>query len=62
MVPEEKFEEQQLPGNADKIGDELEVIVAEVFNPSKFYIQLKGLETSLQLEALMDDMEEFYDK
>jgi len=37
----------------------LEVIVAEVFSPHNFFIQLKG--NSSSLEALMDSLEEFYD-
>ena len=53
--------EQELPKDY-RIGDLILVEVAEVFNPRKFWIQLKGRETTEKLEQLMDDMGEHYDK
>jgi len=38
----------------------LEVIVADIFSPHDFFIQLKG-DTSRSLETLMNSMEDFYD-
>ena len=57
MSPTDKMEEQRLPEDL-KIGSYLEVIVAEVLNPGRFFVQLR--ETSGQLEKMMDEMEEFY--
>merc|ERR1719187_635243 len=63
MGPSDKLQEQELPADlrvGEKDKDLLEVIVAEVFTPYRFYVQLKGEKTSKQLEILMDDMELFY--
>lgn len=45
-----------MPGD-DKIDQYIEIIVAEVYDPSKFWIQLKGENTLDALEALMDNMQ-----
>lgn len=37
------------------------VYVSQVFSPHHFYIQRKGNDTSVQLEALMDELEKVYD-
>ncbi|XP_076054967.1 uncharacterized protein LOC143033426 [Oratosquilla oratoria] len=41
-------------------GDMIDVVVAEVFSPRKFWIILRGEETSKGLDELMDRMFEFY--
>ncbi|XP_064458698.1 tudor domain-containing protein 5-like isoform X2 [Ornithodoros turicata] len=37
------------------------VYVSQVYHPHHLYIQLKGTETTLKLEALMDELEKVYD-
>jgi len=56
---QDKILQQVLPPDL-KVGDFLEVIIAEVFNPSRFWIQLKGEVTSKMLDNIMDEMEDFY--
>jgi len=50
--------QQGLPSDR-RVGDLVEVIVTEVFNPNTFWIRLNG-KTSKSLEHLMDEMENFY--
>ena len=38
----------------------MDVIVTEVTSPSDFWIQLRGAESSWNLEGLMNEMEIFY--
>lgn len=59
MGQQDKISEQRLPCDL-KVGDFLEVIVAEVFNPYRFWIQLKGEQTSKMLAIIMDQMEDLY--
>ena len=57
--PEEKIPRQELPGNA-KVGEYLEVVIAEVVSPEKFWFQLRGENTNGALVWLMEEIKHFY--
>jgi len=59
LGPRDKISPQEIPTNL-KVGDFLDVIVANVSNPNRFYVQLKGEETSKSLESLVEEMDDFY--
>ena len=61
LGPEEKIPRQQLPDNV-KVGEFLEVVVAEVASPERFWIQLKGKDTNKALVWLMEEIKQFYGK
>ena len=61
MGPGDKISLQLLPPDL-KVDDFLEVIIAEVFNPFRFWLHLKGETTSAVLESVMDEMDVFYDR
>ena len=57
--PEEKIPRQELPGDA-KVGEYLEVVIAEVVSPEKFWFQLRGENTNGALVWLMEEIKYFY--
>lgn len=58
---EEKIAQQELPSNV-KLGEFLEVGVAEVVSPGKFWVQLRGRDTSRALVWLQEEIKEFYQR
>lgn len=56
LHPGEEIPRQWLVGD-EKEGGYIEVIVAEVYDPSKFWIQLRGDQTSVALSTVMDEMQ-----
>ena len=56
MGPKDTIPKQTLPPGTGP-GSYLEVLVAEVFNPSKFWVQLRGEKTHLVLDKVMNDMQ-----
>ncbi|XP_033607617.1 tudor domain-containing protein 5 isoform X4 [Cryptotermes secundus] len=53
-LPYEKIPPEATPGGF------LEVLVAEIYTPQNFWIQLRGGKTHLALDALMNEIQEFY--
>lgn len=51
--------QQELPCNIKK-GDEFEVTVCEIFSPDKFWIQLRGPDTSQKFEVMTQMLNKFY--
>ncbi|XP_069690144.1 tudor domain-containing protein 5-like isoform X4 [Periplaneta americana] len=57
----EKLQYQKIPPETTN-GSLLEVLVAEVYTPQNFWIQLRGEKTHLALDKLMNDIQDFYDQ
>jgi hypothetical protein len=51
MLPYEEIPPEVVPGGY------LEVLVAEIYTPKNFWIQLRGEKTHLALNKLMDDIQ-----
>ncbi|KAF7282570.1 hypothetical protein GWI33_002360 [Rhynchophorus ferrugineus] len=51
---------QFLPLNT-KTGDELDIVVVEIYDPSKFWVYLGTSYSKTQLDDLMDNMQAYYD-
>ena len=58
LGPEEKIPRQELPDNV-RVGEYLEVVVAEVVSPEEFWIQLKGKDMNRALVWLMEEIKHF---
>ena len=56
---EEKIQKQKLPSNA-KVGKYVEVVIAEVVSPEKFWIQFRGENMNGALMWLMEEIKYFY--
>lgn len=54
MGPQEKYPPPELPKNI-KVGDYIELRVAEVYNPHKFWIMMGGF--ALKLDNMMDELQ-----
>ncbi|GLV31591.1 papi [Carabus blaptoides fortunei] len=59
LHPGDEILRQWLVGG-ERVNSYIDVIVAEVYDPSKFWIHLRGEQTSEALSTLMDEMQAFY--
>lgn len=59
--PKDTIPQQKLPPDTGP-GSYLEVLVAEVYTPQHFWLQLRGEKTHVALDKLMNDIQNFYDQ